>query len=108
MQLFITDKCLGLPESLTEHFPEARWQRCMVHFCRMRVVGNFSDGESALMLVAAGVRHVAGITWGTRRYLDMEHLNRSPKPVFLIIADLTRHENIYTGCKRSKPLYSND
>ncbi|MEO0461408.1 MAG: IS256 family transposase [Myxococcota bacterium] len=167
-QLFITDKCLGLVEALAEHFPDARWQRCMVHFYRnvftqvprgpkvrevaamlkaihasedlasarekaasvvaklramklakaaecvesgieetfsyyhfpsehwrrirtnnplerllrevrrrTRVVGNFPDGESALMLVAARLRHVSGTKWGTRKYLDMEHLNQS-------------------------------
>jgi transposase-like protein len=38
---------------------------------RTRVVGNFPDGQSALMLVAARLRHVAGTQWGVRRYLDM-------------------------------------
>jgi len=38
---------------------------------RTRVVGAFPDGQSALMLVAARLRHVAGTKWGTRRYLDM-------------------------------------
>jgi transposase-like protein len=33
-QLFISDKCLGLLEALGETFPEAKWQRCMVHFYR--------------------------------------------------------------------------
>jgi len=42
---------------------------------RTRVVGNFPDGESALMLVAARLRHVAGTRWGTRRYLDMTKLD---------------------------------
>ena len=41
---------------------------------RTRVVGCFPDGESALMLVAARLRHVAGTKWGARRYLDMGHL----------------------------------
>jgi transposase-like protein len=39
-----------------------------------RVVGAFPDGQSALMLVAARLRHVAGTKWGTRRYLDMNRL----------------------------------
>jgi putative transposase len=39
---------------------------------RTRVVGAFPDGHSALMLVAARLRHVAGTKWGTRKYLDME------------------------------------
>ena len=33
-QLFISDKCLGVVETLGEIFPEARWQRCVVHFYR--------------------------------------------------------------------------
>ena len=42
---------------------------------RTRVVGAFPDGESALMLVAARLRHIATTKWGTRRYLKMELLN---------------------------------
>ena len=42
---------------------------------RTRVVGNFPDGNSALMLVAARLRHIAGTKWGLRRYMDMSHLN---------------------------------
>ena len=41
---------------------------------RTRVVGAFPDGQSALMLVAARLRHIAGTKWGTRRYLDMGRL----------------------------------
>ncbi len=41
---------------------------------RTRVVGAFPDGQSALMLVAARLRHVADTKWGTRRYLDMMRL----------------------------------
>lgn len=33
-ELFISDKALGLVESLAEFFPEAKWQRCTVHFYR--------------------------------------------------------------------------
>ena len=164
VQLFISDKCLGLLEALGESYPEARWQRCVVHFYRnvftvvpkakaaevalllktihgqenpeealrkaqtvaakfqemrlekaahlvregaaetlsyfafpwehwrcirtnnpleriireirrrTRVVGAFPDGQSALMLVAARLRHVASTRWGNRRYLDMSAL----------------------------------
>ena len=41
---------------------------------RTRVVGNFPDGQSAVMLVAARLRHVAATRWGSRRYLDMDRL----------------------------------
>jgi transposase-like protein len=164
VRLFVSDKCLGLVESLAEFYPEANWQRCAVHFYRnvfatvpnskvkevaamlkaihgqedsiaaqqkaqqvaeklegmrlgkaakllregigetlaymlyprehwrslktnnmlerlmrelrrrTRVVGCFPDGESALMLVGARLRHVAATKWGTRRYLDMSRL----------------------------------
>lgn len=164
VRLFVTDKCLGLVEALAEFYPEAAWQRCVVHWYRnvmtavpqgkvrevvamlkaihaqedraeaaakaaavaeklegmrlakaasivregvaetlaymsfprehrrciktnnplerlnrevrrrTRVVGAFPDGQSALMLVAARLRHVAGTRWGTRRYLDMSRL----------------------------------
>lgn len=163
VRLFVSDKCLGLVESLAEFYPEADWQRCMVRWYRnmtvvpsgkvreavamlkaihaqedrasaeqkatavveklttmklpraaeivrdgvgetltymnfprehwrcirtnnplerlnrevrrrTRVVGAFPDGQSALMLVAARLRHVAGTRWGTRRYLDMSKL----------------------------------
>jgi putative transposase len=170
VRLVISDKCLGLVEAVGEVFPEASWQRCMVHWYRnvftavpkgrvkdvaamlkaihaqedraaaakkaaevvtklegmrlskaagivaagaaetltymtfprehwtrirtnnvlerlmreirrrTRVVGNFPDGQAAVMLVAARLRHVAGTKWGLRRYLDMEHL-RPPVPV---------------------------
>lgn len=173
MRLITSDKCLGLVEALGEFYPEADWQRCMVHWYRnvgsavppsksrevmamlkaihaqedreaalkkgadvvaklkelklakaasiveegvgetlaymayprehwtrirtnnplerimreirrrTRVVGAFPDGHSALMLVAARLRHVAGTKWGTRKYLDMERLrelNREEVP----------------------------
>jgi transposase-like protein len=44
---------------------------------RTRVVGCFPDGESAVMLVGARLRHLAGTRWGTRRYLDMGRLVRA-------------------------------
>jgi putative transposase len=34
---------------------------------RTRVVGTFPDGESALNLAAARLRHIAGTHWSTRR-----------------------------------------
>lgn len=164
VRLIVSDKCLGLVEAVGECFPEAAWQRCVVHFYRnvftatpsgkvkevaamlkaihaqedrtaarakaaavvdklvemrlgkaaevvragieetlaymsfprehwtrlrtnnalerlmreirrrTRVVGNFPDGQSALMLVAARLRHIAGTKWGTRRYLNMDRL----------------------------------
>ena len=164
VKLIVGDKCLGMLESIPEVFPEARYQRCTVHFYRniftvtprarmdevakmlkaihaqedkaaarekvkavvkklremklssaakkvedgieetltymdfpcqhwlrirtnntmervnreikrrTRAIGAFPDGESALMLVCARLRHVASSDWGMKRYLNMQHL----------------------------------
>lgn len=161
VRLIVSDACLGLVESAAEFYPEARWQRCVVHFYRnvfshvpatrvrevarmlkaihaqedletaerkaaevidklkglrlgqpaelvteavpetltyyafpephwrrirtnnpleriireirrrTRVVGAFPDGQSALNLAAARLRHIAGTNWSSRRYLNM-------------------------------------
>ncbi len=34
VQLIVSDACRGLVESATEVFPDAQWQRCIVHFYR--------------------------------------------------------------------------
>ncbi len=34
VRLFISDKCMGLVESLAEYYLESLWQRCTVHFYR--------------------------------------------------------------------------
>jgi transposase-like protein len=54
VELFITDKCLGLIESLGEFYPEARWQRCEVYFYRnvFTVVPKGKIKEVAAMLKA--------------------------------------------------------
>ena len=44
---------------------------------RTRVVGTFPDGNSALMLVCARLRHVAGSQWGNKIYMNMKHLEAS-------------------------------
>ena len=43
---------------------------------RTRVVGTFPDGESALMLVCARLRHVTGTQWGVKRYMSMKSLEQ--------------------------------
>ena len=44
---------------------------------RTSVVGVFPDGNSALMLVCARLRYVAGTKWGLKRYMNMELLTGS-------------------------------
>ena len=41
---------------------------------RTRVVGCFPDGNSAVMLAVARLRHIAGTKWGLRRYMSMKRL----------------------------------
>ena len=53
-ELFITDKCQGLVDSVAEIFPEARWQRCVVHWYRnvLRTVPRTKWKEVVAMLKA--------------------------------------------------------
>jgi transposase-like protein len=53
---------------------------------RTKVVGAFPDGHSALMLVAARLRHVSSTTWGTRKYMNMELLNEMDQEAIHSIA----------------------
>ena len=65
-------------------FPETHWRRIRTNNPlerimreirrRTRVVGAFPDGNSALMLVAARLRHIAGTRWSLKRYLRMDLL----------------------------------
>jgi len=75
----------GCVETLSYYsFPEEHWRRIRTNNGlerimreirrRTRVVGNFPDGQSALMLAAARLRHIAGTRWSERRYLDMTKL----------------------------------
>ena len=87
MRLPTAAKCFtaGVHETLSYmSFPREHWVRLRSNNMlerimkeirrRTRVVGAFPDGQSALMLVAARLRHVSGTKWGTRRYLDMDRL----------------------------------
>ncbi len=87
MRLPTATKCFtaGVYETLSYmSFPREHWVRLRSNNMlerimkeirrRTRVVGAFPDGQSALMLVAARLRHVSGTKWGTRRYLDMDRL----------------------------------
>ena len=46
---------------------------------RTRVVGTFPDGNSALMLGCARLRHVAGTQWGNKKYMNRKHLETAPE-----------------------------
>jgi putative transposase len=176
VRLFITDRNIGMVESIAEYYPESKWQRCIVHYYRnvfslvpkgkvkevaamlkaihaqedidasrekalavvdklktmklgkasehvsenieetlrymefprehwqrirtnnpiervmkevkrrTKVIGAFPDGESALMLTAARLRHVASSKWSTKKYLNIDLLYEMEKEVLAINA----------------------
>lgn len=76
----------GCPETLAyTDFPMQHWTRIRTNNAierlnreirrRTRVVGTFPDGHSALMLVTARLKYIAGCEWGKRRYLDVSLLD---------------------------------
>ena len=85
----------GIEETLTYmDFPTQHWTRIRTNNTiervnreikrRTRAIGAFPDGQSALMLVCARLRHVAGTQWGTRKYMNIDHL---AKPEDGILSD---------------------
>ena len=80
----------GVKETLTYmDFPAEHWTHIRTNNVlerinreikrRTKVVGTFPDGESALMLVCARLRYITDSVWGTKRYLNMEHLQTMEK-----------------------------
>lgn len=78
----------GIEETLTYYaFPSEHWLKVRTNnllerlnreiWRRTRVVGSFPDGESALMLVCARLRHVIGTQWGEKRYMSMKALEQA-------------------------------
>ena len=53
---------------------------------RTKVVGAYPDGNSALMLVAARLRHVSSTHWGTRKYMNMKLLNEMDQEAMYSVA----------------------
>ena len=77
----------GIEETLAYmNFPYEHWNRIRTNNTierlnreikrRTKVVGTFPDGQSALMLVCARLRHVAGTQWGAKLYMNMIHLDQ--------------------------------
>ena len=86
----------GIEETLTYmDFPTQHWTRIRINNTierlnreikrRTKAIGAFLDGQSALMLVCARLRYVAGTQWGTRRYMNMDHLS---KPEEELLSDI--------------------
>ena len=75
----------GIEETLTYmDIPTQYWTRIQTNKTierlnreikrRTKAIGAFPDGQKALMLVCARLRHVAATSWGIRRYMNMDHL----------------------------------
>ena len=84
----------GIEETLTYcDFPSEHWTRIRTNNVierlnreirrRTRVVGTFPDGNSALMLVCARLRHVAGTQWGSKKYMNMKHLEAAMDDAYI-------------------------
>ena len=85
----------GIEETLTyADFPYEHWTRIRTNNVierlnreirrRTRVVGAFPDGNSALMLVCARLRHVAGSQWGSKKYMNMKHLYETQEDALIV------------------------
>jgi putative transposase len=71
-------------------FPEEHWRRIRTNNPlerilreirpRTRVVGAFPDGQSALNLAAARLRHIAGTAWSAKCYMNMRPLYQPQVP----------------------------
>ena len=75
----------GIEETLTYmNFPSRHWTKIRTNNTiervnreikrRTKAIGAFPDGQSALMLLCASLRHVAASGWRTKKYLNMQHL----------------------------------
>ncbi len=84
----------GIEETLTYcDFPSEHWTRIRTNNiierlnreirCRTHVMGSFPSGNSALMLVCARLRHVAGTLWGNKKYVNIKHLEVAVEDVSL-------------------------
>jgi hypothetical protein len=89
---------MAVEETLAYYaFPEEHWRRIRTNNPlerilreirrRTRVVGAFPDGQSALNLAAARLRHIAGTAWSTKS----EHLVAEGPP------DERRHHRLSQG-----------
>lgn len=83
----------GIEETLIYcDFPSEHWTRIRTNnvierlnreIRRTRVVGTFPDGNSALILVCARLRHVAGTQRGSKKYMNMKYLETALDDAFI-------------------------
>ena len=103
----------GVGETLTYyHFLSSHWRRIRTNNPlerimreirrRTNIIAAFPDGNSALVQVAAWLRHIAGRKWSSKRYLNMQLLmSRSWRNSFLRLnysSAVPRHKARPYGC----------
>ena len=106
-QLFTADKCTGLIESMAEVFPQARYQRCVVHFYRniFSVVPRKKVKEIAAMLKAihaqedkvAALKKIGDVT---EKLQDMKLYEAAQKVEAAAIETLTYMDFPREHCRR--------
>jgi putative transposase len=87
VRLLISDACMGLAESAAEFFPDARWQRCIVHFYRnvFSQVPRSKMREVAAMLKAIHASEdMAAGKEKARQVVDKLHASRLTKAAELV------------------------
>ena len=100
--------CDSVEETLTYmDFPSEHWQKIRTNNVierlnreirrRTRVVGTFPDGNSALMLVCARLRHVAGTQWGGKKYMNMKHIEMQEDDGWLITENRVHVKGFASG-----------
>ena len=116
VQLIISDACRGLIESAAEYLPEARWQRCMVHFYRnvfshvpatkVREVSHMLKAIHAQESRDAADQKARAIVDDLRASQD-EHGSRSRRAQRPRDADLLRFSRTSTGTRSAPTTRSN-
>lgn len=91
-------------------FPSEHWTRVRTNnvierlnreiLRRTRVIGSSPDGNSALMLVCARLRHVAGTQWGNKKYMNMKHLEAVLEDIS-IAGRLHSHQGLQTKVRKT-------
>jgi len=69
VKLIVDDKCLGMLEAAGGGISGSQIPALHSSFLPQCILGS-----SALMLVCARLRHVAGTQWGNKKYMNMKHL----------------------------------
>ena len=83
------EETLSYMDFLCEHWQRIRTNNVIARLnreirCSTGVVGTFLDGNSALMLVCARLRHAAGFQWGNKKSMNMRHLDCATKDDVLV------------------------